>query len=100
MIEKRFHIATPDQLQALAPYAKNDTNTLMHIARLWKAEKQKNVHTYWDHGVFVGFSGERQREAAIARLSTANEWVVIAQMKYDLALGWCERNLSQAFLDR
>ena len=48
-------------------------------------------------GIYIYFSGDRQREAAIARLAAGDELVIVGQMKYNLALNWCEQHLRQVY---
>ena len=97
MAAKRFHIATPDQLQALADFAKSNAPTIAKVARIWAAAKKKHEHTRWDYGVYVGFSGDRKREAVLARVAAGDELVEFGTLKYNLALNWCEQHLRQVY---
>jgi len=97
MAAKRFHIATPDQLQALADFAKSNALTIAKVARIWAAAKKKHEHTRWDYGVYVGFSGDRKRVAVLARVAAGDELVEFGTLKYNLALNWCEQHLRQVY---
>ena len=97
MAVKRFHIATPEQLQTLVQFAKADASTIARMARIWRAAKDKHERTPWDRGIYSYFSGDRQREAAIARLAAGDELVIVGKMKYNLALNWCEKHLRQVY---
>lgn len=97
MAVKRFHIANPEQLQTLVQFAKADASTIARMARIWRAAKDKHEHTHWDHGIYIYFSGDRKREAAIARLAAGDELVIVGKMKYNLALNWCEQHLRQVY---
>lgn len=95
MAVKHFHIATPDQLQALADFAKSNAPTILKVARIWASAKKKHEHTRWDFGVYVVFSGDRKREAVLARVAAGVELVEFGTLKYNLALNWCEQHLHQ-----
>ena len=89
MAAYRFHIAKPDQLQSLVPMVKDNPASVARVARIWKAAKEKRGETRWDTGVYVGFSGDRTREAVLL--------VTFGTLKYNLALRWCERHLRQVY---
>ena len=95
MSARTFHVARPDQLQTLVKYAKTNAPTVARTARIWDAARKKNGETRWYKGVFVGFSGDRKRMATLYRVTTYEELVEFATLRYNLALLWCERNLRQ-----
>lgn len=97
MAAKRFHIARPDQLQTLVKFAKTNAPTIARTARIWKIAKDKHGTTRWDTGVYVGFSGDRAREAVIFRVSNRDELVEVGRLKYNLALNWCEQHLRPVY---
>ena len=97
MAAYRFHIAKPDQLQSLVPMVKDNPASVARVARIWKAAKEKRGETRWDTGVYVGFSGDRAREAVLFRVATGDELVTFGTLKYNLALRWCERHLRQVY---
>ena len=96
MAAKRFHVARPDQLQTMVPFARTNGCTVARMARIWKIAKEKKGETRWDTGVYVGFSGDMTRKAALVRIS-GDELVEVADLKYNLALAWCERNLRRVY---
>lgn len=97
MAAKRFHVARPDQLQSLVKYAKSNAPTIARTARIWKIAKDRKGETRWDTGVYVSFSGDRTREAAVFRITAGDELVIVGELKYNLALNWCEQHLRQVF---
>ena len=97
MSAKRFHIAKPDQLQTLVKFAKANAPTIARTARIWKIAKEKKGETRWDTGVYVGFSGDRAREAVLFRVAAGDELVQFGTLKYNLALNWCEQHLRQVY---
>lgn len=96
MSAKRFHVARPDELQTLVKFAKNNGPTIARAARIWRIVKDRKGETRWDTGVYVGFSGDRAREAALFRVS-GDELVQLGTLKYNTALYWCEQNLRQVY---
>ena len=96
MAAKRFHVARPDQLQTLVKYAKTNAPSVARTARIWKSAQQKNGETRWDKGVYVSFSGDMARKAVLFRVS-GDELVEFANLKYNLALAWCEHNLCRVY---
>lgn len=97
MSAKRFHVAKPYQLQSLVPMVKDSPASVARVARIWKIAKEKKGATRWDTGVYVGFSGDRAREAVLFRVSAGDELVQFGTLKYNLALNWCEQHLRQVF---
>ena len=97
MSAKRFHVARPDELQTLTKYAKTNAPTVARTARIWKSAKAKKGETRWDNGVYVGFSGDRQRRAALFRVTGDDELVEFATLKYNLSLLWCEQHLRRVY---
>lgn len=97
MASKRFHVARPDQLQALTKYAKTNAPTVARTARIWQNAKDKNGETRWDNGVYVGFSGDRERKATLYRVTGDDELVEVATLKYNLSLLWCEQHLRRVY---
>lgn len=93
MSARTFHVARPDQLQTLVKYAKTNAPTVARTARIWDAARKKNGETRWDKGVYVGFSGDRQRKATLFRVTGDDELVEFATLKYNLSLLWCEQHL-------
>ena len=94
---KRFHISTPEELKALAEYAKETPNRLTNIIRVWTAVKRKDGKTRWDNAIYCGFSGDRTRIAEIVRFTSDNELEYCASLKYNLALNWCEKHLQEVY---
>jgi len=97
MAAKRFHVARPDQLQSLVKYAKSNAPTIARTARIWKIAKDRKGETRWDTGVYVSFSGDRTREAAVFRITAGDELVIVGELKYNLALNWCEQHLRPVY---
>lgn len=97
MSAKRFHVARPDQLQSLVKYAKTNAPTMARTARIWKNAKDRKGETRWDKCVYACFSGDRAREASVFRIATGDELVVVGELKYNLALNWCEQHLRQVY---
>ena len=95
MAAKRFHISRPDQLQSLVQFAKTNACTVARTARIWKIARQKGK-TRWDKGIYAGFSGDMARKAALFRV-VDDELVEFADLKYNLALAWCEQNLRRVY---
>ena len=97
MSAKRFHVARPDQLQTLVKFAKTNAPTIARTARIWKSAKDRKGETRWDDGVYVGFSGDRTRQAALYRVTADDELIEVATLKYNLALLWCEQHLQPVY---
>ena len=97
MAAKRFHVAKPDQLQSLVKFAKTQAAMVSRTARVWKIAKDKKGETRWDRCVYVGFSGDMAREAALYRITSEDELVQFGTLKYNLALAWCEKNLRRVY---
>lgn len=97
MAAKRFHVARPDQLQTLVKYAKTNATTVARTARIWKAAKEKKGATSWDKGVYASFSGDYERKAALYRITTEDEMLEFAKLKYNRALAFCEQHLRRVY---
>ena len=97
MSAKRFHVARPDQLQCLVPMVKDNAITVSRTARIWKIAKAKRGATRWDDGVYVGFSGDRKRQATIVRFTADGSIVDVAALHYNMSLRWCEQNLKPVY---
>lgn len=96
MAAKRFHIARPDQLRMLAFYAKETpNNTLTRIASVWQAALRRNEKTRWDNAIYADFCGTRAKHAEVVRFNADHEIVSCGELRYHLALNWCEQNLQQ-----
>ena len=97
MAAKRFHIATPDQLQTLVQFTNTNACTVARMARIWAAAKKKHENTGWDYAIFVSFSGDRNRYAVLLRKTSDDKLVEFGRVKYNSALAWCERNLNRVY---
>ena len=95
-VAKRFHVANPGQLKALVPFAKTNAPSLEKMVRIWYAAQRKGKNR-WDNAIYVGFSGDRHREAGIVRIGANNELVTCATLMYNKALGYCECNMRRVF---
>ena len=94
MAAKRFHIETPEQLLKLTALAKPERKLLL-IARVWKGAKRKKGATRWDNAIYAEFSGDRTRTAKIMRINAEGGQVDCADLRYNLALNWCQDNLKE-----
>lgn len=95
MAAKRFHIATPEDLKALAQFDKEAPSRLDRLIRVWTANKRRLGKTRWDNAFFCVFSGDRMRIAEIERITSENELEYCASLRYNLALNWCEQHLRE-----
>ena len=93
---KRFHVANPGQLKALVPFAKSNAPSLARMVRIWYAAQRKGKDR-WDYSIYVGFSGDRRREAGIVRVDANNELIVCAPLMYNKALNYCEQNMRRVY---
>lgn len=95
MAAKKFHIATPEDLKSLSPLVKE--GKLDRIIGVWMAARSKRGETRWDKSIYVGFSGDRHKNAEIVRFSADGEIVYCATLQYNKALNWCEQHLRQVY---
>ena len=95
MAARKYHIETPDQLLQLAALTKSD-HIIERMARVWGNAIRKNGKTRWDNAIFAEFSGDRTRIARIIRDGADGRPVDCANLRYNLALMWCEKHLKEA----
>lgn len=91
MAEKRYHIASPEQLHALEAYVK--TGKIKALISVWTTTIRRTGKSPWDDKIFAAFSGDRKREARIVRTADNGRDVLCAGLHYNTALRWCEENL-------
>lgn len=96
MAAKRFHIATPEELRQLAAFVKE--GKLDATIRVWTVTIRKQGKCPWDDTIYIGFSGDRNRNAEIFRIAAGGEVIRCASMHYNKALNWCEQHLQEAFI--
>ncbi len=94
MATKLFAIETPEQLKALAEFARDWPNNLLGKARVWAATQRRQGKTPWDNSIYAMFSGTRSRDAAVVHLKQQAEMEEVP-IRYNKALNWCEQNLRQ-----
>lgn len=95
MAAKRFHVSKPDELRALCAFVKE--GKLDNMVSVWTATARKNGTTRWDNAIYVGFSGDRQKNAEVVRFAADGELVYCATLRYNLALNWCEQHLRPVY---
>lgn len=95
MAAKRFHIASPEQLHELEAFVKD--GKLKTMVSVWTTTKRRDGKTRWDDKIFVGFSGDRYKEAEVYRVDVNNELISCATLQYNKALNWCEQNLHPVY---
>lgn len=95
MAAKRFHVARPTELRALTEFVKE--GKLSSMASVWTAMARRTGETRWDNAIYVGFSGDRHKDAEVVRINAEGELVYCATLRYNLALRWCEQNLRQIY---
>lgn len=96
MAARRFHVAKPDQLQAIVPLLKQNAPLVARTVRIWKAAKDKYGETRWDSGVYIDFPEGSDQSAVLFRMIEDNETVVYGFLAYNMALRWCEQHLKPA----
>ena len=93
MAAKRFHVARPDELRALNDFVKE--GKLSSMVTVWTAQSRRTGETRWDNAIYVGFSGDRYKEAEVFRADAKNELIFCATLQYNKALNWCEQHLKE-----
>ena len=96
MAARKFHIATPEDLQALARFAKGAPGKISRLIRVWTANKRRLGNVRWDNALYVTFSGDRARTAEIVLFTSDNELDRCGELQYNLALQWCKKYLREA----
>lgn len=95
MAAKRFHVARPEELRELAGLVKE--GKLSNMVSVWTAAKRRSGETRWDNAIYVGFSGDRSRNAEVVRFNAQGELVYCATLHYNKALNWCEQHLRPVY---
>lgn len=95
MAAKRFHVARPDELRALNNFVKE--GKLSSMVTVWTAQSRRTGETRWDNAIYVGFSGDRNRDASVIRIGANGELVFCARLHYNLALNWCKQHLHPVY---
>lgn len=92
MAAKRFTFITPDQLKQITPLIKS--GNVLNIAQVWNTARKKSGHTPWDGKIGVSFyTSGRERRAEVFRISTGDDVIILATLKYNSALSWCSEHL-------
>ena len=94
---RRFLIASPDELDSLAQFAKD--GNIPRAARIWRTAQAKKgtKGTPWDGKVFADYCAyDGAREAMVILLGHDGAVLrLFAHMRYNLALSWCREHLKE-----
>lgn len=70
MAEKRYHIASPEQLHALEAYVK--TGRIKALISVWTTTIRRTGKSPWDDKIFAAFQATgKGRQGSCGRLTTA-----------------------------
>ena len=97
IMEKRFHVPSPKELRALADFIKE--GEIENAATVWSAKLRKAGSSPWDSSIYAVFYGGRNRSANVVRFGEKGRQMTFAKLKYNMALKWCEENLTQEGAD-
>lgn len=97
IMEKRYHVSSPTELRALADFMKE--GEIENTATVWSAKLRKTGSSPWDSAIYVVFYGGRNRSANVIRYGGKGRQMTFAKLKYNMALKWCEENLTQEGAD-
>ena len=95
---KRFIFTDPEQIKEISPMTKKGGafGSVLNVAKVWKSARSQKDKTPWDGKIGVEFSTDgKSRRAFVYRVGTDGKKMELAQLKYTLALNWCQANLMQ-----
>lgn len=98
MSAKHFHIDTPEKLRELSAFVKDKPSTVENMARVWTVTRRRQGGHAWDGQIYAVFSGDRAKNAEIVCLANNAPIMVCGNLRYILALHWCEKNLRQVIV--
>lgn len=92
MSAKRFHVFDPEQLKAIEAFITD--GSIDNLYRIWNYYRSTGKGRIWNNAIFISFSGDRMRRANVVKVIQGDERT-FANLKYNLALRWCQRNLRE-----
>lgn len=96
MATKRYHVTTPEALEALEQMANSGQDTFMLTVSVWMATQRRKGKTRWDNAIFAEFCGTRKKIAEVTRLAADGSVELIGTLRYNIALHWCKEHLPEA----
>ena len=95
MAAKTYHVDNPEHLRDIEEYAIEKPSGITRHISIWTTARKKKPVTRWDKAFYISFSGCKIREAFLFRIDAFGNIVRICELRYNLALHYCQDHLQQ-----